>query len=500
MGIVIRKSLATTIFSYLGVAIGYLNLLYFFPKFLSTSQIGLYRLVLDTALLLTPFAQAGITQGIIKFYPASKDPNEKKDLELFSFLFLFFSLCIFSTILILLKEDLLSLLFSQNKDQIEEFYNLLLFLIIILSLFAFFEGFSRANTSIVLVNFLKDVFIRILTTVSIFLFFKKILSFEGLVYSLLVIYGIATLILSFQTTSKYKLSLRFNLKTLSFYRIREMVKYNFFMVISAGSNLVVGKIDSLMISALLGLAENGIYQIMFFVAVVVEIPKRAVSQVAISLYSKAFAKNNLQEIKILYFKTALNQLIVGLLLYIGIVINLHNLFFFIPNGEAYEVGKWVVVIIGASRVLDMAAGSNGELIVMSKFYHFNVIAITSLAFLTVLTNYFFIPSFGINGAAIASFISLALFNLVKMVFIYKKFKLQPFNSQSLKVLAIGTLTFTVGILLPAFGNHFLDLLIRSSLVAFFYGLLIYGTKASEDINNFLNNTFKSYFRSNKNHE
>ena len=492
MGIVIRKSLATTTFSYLGVIIGYLNLLYFFPKFLTPSQIGLYRLVLDTALLLAPFAQSGIMQGIIKFYPAKKEQHEKKDLEMFSLLFLVTSLLIFSTILILLKDHILAFLFSENQEHMGEFYNLLLFLIIILSLFAFFEGFSRANTSIVLVNFLKDVFIRILTAISIFLYFKEILSFEGLVYSLLGIYGIATLILCFQTIFKHNLTLLSNLNTLPFFHIKEIIKYNFFMVISAGSNLVVGKIDSLMISALLGFAENGIYQIMFFVAVVVEMPKRAVSQVAISLYSKAFAKNDLREIKTLYHKTALNQFIIGLLIYIGIIINLPNLFFYIPNGETYEAGKWVVIIIGASRVLDMATGSNGELIVMSNYYRFNVIAIASLAILTVLTNYFLIPAFGINGAAIASFISLLIFNFVKLLFIYKRFKIIPFNQQFVKVLAFGTFAFIVGRLLPVLPNHFFDLILRSAVVSVLYLALIILFKASSDINNFLTETFKRF--------
>ena len=490
MGIVIRKSLATTFFSYLGVIIGYLNFLYFFPKFLTTSQIGLYRLVLDSALLIAPFAQSGIMQGIIKFYPAQHQQKEKKDFELFSLLFLNLSVLIFSGAFILLKEEILQLLFSNNEQTVGAVYDLLVFLVVILSLFAFFEGFSKAYTDILLVNFLKDVYIRILTTASIFLFFAEILDFKGLLYSLLVIYGSATLILSTQTIRKFKITARASLSSFTFARAREIVKYNFFMVITAGSNLVVGKIDSLMVSALLGLAENGIYQIMFFVAVVVEIPKRVVSQIVVSLYSKAFAKGNLEEVKSLYFKSALNQLIVGLLLYIGIVVNLHNLFFFIPDGERFEVGKWVVVIIGASRVIDMAAGSNGELIIMSRHYQFNVVAIASLALLTILSNYLFIPIFGINGAALASLISLLIFNVVKMGYIWKKFGTHPFNIQTMKVLLIGLIAFAAGAWFPRLENHFLDLLIRSSVVFFIYGIFIYYSQASLEVNTFLDTLLK----------
>lgn len=492
MGLVIRKSLITTIFSYLGVVIGFINILYFFPKYLSVSQIGFYRLILESAILLSPFAQAGIMQGIVRFYPQYKQ-KEKKEFELFAIIFLVCSVLFFSLIFIVFKQDILSLLFSDNSRQVEEYFDLLIFLIIILSVIALYEGFARAKTSIVLVNFLKDVYIRLLTAISIFLFFTELISYKGLLYSLLLIYGSAAIILVIQTSYQHQITATLFFRELKWIRVKEIIKYNFFMVISIGSNLIVGKIDVLMISAFLGLAENGVYTTLLYVAVVVEIPKRAVSQIVVSLYSKAFAASKMDEVKVLYTKTAINQLIIGLLLYLGIIVNLDNLFFFIPNGEVYEIGKWVIVIMGASRVMDMAAGSNGELIVMSKHYQFNVAAIASLAILTIVTNLLLIPAFGINGAAIASFISLAIFNLVKLGFIYKKFKFHPFNRKTVIVLIIGILTFTVGYLLPRFDYPILDFLIRSSLVTFVYSILIYMTKASEDINNFLNRNLKKYF-------
>jgi O-antigen/teichoic acid export membrane protein len=84
MGIVIRKSLITSLFSYLGVLIGYLNILYFFPKFLTPSQIGLYRLILDSAILLAPFAQSGVMQGVIKFFPVYQQKENQRDFSTFS--------------------------------------------------------------------------------------------------------------------------------------------------------------------------------------------------------------------------------------------------------------------------------------------------------------------------------------------------------------------------------------------------------------------------------
>lgn len=493
MGIIIRKSLITTIFSYLGVVIGYLNILYLFPKFLNPDQIGLYRLVLDSAILLAPFAQSGIMQGILRFYPVYDKQEKTNDFSIFSLLFSLGSISIFSLVLLLLRENILQFLFSGNIEQVREFYTLLIYLIIVISFIAIFEGFERANLRIVLTNFLKDVYIRFLTALSVFLYFQDWLNYYDLLYSLLVIYGSAALILLFSILSKHHFRKGFSF-SMSLQEMGEIIRYNFFMVISAGSNLVVGKIDSLMISAYLGLTENGIYTTLFYVAVIIEIPKRAIAQLAISLYAKSFAANRLQEVRSLYAKTSLNQLIIGLLLYIGICVNLHNLFAFIPNGEEFEVGKWVIVIIGASRIIDMAAGANGELIVMSKHYKFNVYLIATLAVLTVVTNILLIPAFGINGAALASLISLLLFNLIKLLFIYRRFGMQPFSLDSLKVLAIAAISFLAGYSFPLLDNHFADLFIRSALVTLVYGGLTLFTAVSADINGFVVRTWNRFLK------
>lgn len=488
MGIVIRKSLITSILSYLGIIIGYLNILYFFPKFLSRDQIGLYRLILNSAILLTPFAQAGIMQGIIRFYPVFNKQDKAKDFTFFVFLFSITSIALVSGLLLFFQDAILDFLFSENIDQIREFYPLLIYLVILMSFIAVFEGFERAKLRIILINFLKDVYIRLLTAITIFLYFQQILDFNGLLYSLLFIYGSAALILGINLFRKHQISLHIPLK-ISFRELTEVLRYNFFMVISVGSSLVVGTIDSLMVSAYLGLTENGIYTTLFFVAVVIEIPKRAISQLAYSLYAKSFAANKLQEIRILYGKTALNQLIIGLLLYIGIVANLHNLFAFIPNGEDYIAGKWVIIIIGASKVIDMAAGANGELIVMSKHYKFNVYLIALLAGLTIISNILLIPILGLSGAALATLLSLVCFNGAKLLFIYKKFGMQPFSWQTMISLVIGILSLLVGLYLPVIDHNLADLFIRSVIVAVLYSGLILFTGVSPDINQFVGETW-----------
>jgi len=71
---IFRQSSIASLLAYLGVAINYLIFLWLLPEFLETEQIGLYRLVKSTALLLVPFAHLGFGQSsIIRFFPHFKD-------------------------------------------------------------------------------------------------------------------------------------------------------------------------------------------------------------------------------------------------------------------------------------------------------------------------------------------------------------------------------------------------------------------------------------------
>ena len=78
MGIVIRQTIYSTFFSYIGVAIGYVNVLWWFPYVLTPQQIGLYRVMHDLAILCLPFAQFSFNESIIKFLPNfTNQPQEK---------------------------------------------------------------------------------------------------------------------------------------------------------------------------------------------------------------------------------------------------------------------------------------------------------------------------------------------------------------------------------------------------------------------------------------
>ena len=165
-----------------------------------------------------------------------------------------------------------------------------------------------------------------------------------------------------------------------------------------------------------------------------------------------------------------------------------------PNGNVYATGKYVVLFIAMAKLFDMATSINEEIIAYSEYYHYALSVMLLLVGLTVLTNLWLIPIYGIVGSAMATAITIFLYNVAKFFIIYAKFKIQPFSVATLKVILVSILVFLANQCLPSLQNLFSDLIIRSVLVSILYIGMIYVVKASEDINTLIHQIVKSVLK------
>jgi O-antigen/teichoic acid export membrane protein len=482
MGVIIRQSISTTIISYIGIAIGYVNLLYLYPLFLSPDQVGLMRTVQDAAILLAQFAQFGLAQSIIRFFP--RFIGNVTQSKHFINLILLGGLIAFAFFLVVffLFENSIQSYFQVNAGEFIHYTALVLWLTFITVITTLLEVYSRSLLKNILPNFLKEIVIRLLLSILVVCYFNGLLDFNQVMVGSVLIYLVCLVVLAASLALQGHLSIAIDTGLLDGDLRKELVRFSLLSFAGTAGLVIIAKVDSLMVAGLLGLKPVAIYTTSFYMATVIEIPKRAMTQVAAPLISRGFEKNDTSEIKNIYHKTALNQFILGALLLIGIAANLDSLFQLMPKGDTYEVGKWVVIIVGAGKLVDMIFGPSSEIIVYSKYYWFNIILIIVLAVVIVTANNLLIPAYGIEGAALGTAITLIIFNLVKFVFIWVKIKLQPFSSSFIKVFAIGAVAWAVSYFIPRFESPYLDIFIRSVLITMVYGALTLWTAVSPDAN------------------
>lgn len=481
MGIIIRQSIKTTAVSYIGFAIGYINTLFLFPLVLSKEQIGLIRLLISISFLFATFASLGAGNIPTKFFPYFRDESKRHN-GILSFIlsigmtgFILF-VCVF-----FLLKDVIFNIYSKNSLLLLDYYYYFIPFTLIVLLTAIFESYLIVQQKPILPALVREIVMRLLMMFGLSAVYFGFFTFNTFADTIIIYYAIGLMILVLYIKREKILFLKPDKQIYKSPYFKEMLVFAGFVIMGNASATLITNIDSLMLSAYIGLGSAGIYTIAFFIAAVIEIPKRSISQVVIPMVAQANKDGDIPKLKELYQKTSLNQLIVGGLIFLGIWCNIDNLFKLIPNGEIYAPGKWVVFYIGLSKLFDMAAGVNQEIVGTSKYYKIDLLFYVFLAAVAVVTNLIFIPKYGITGAAMASAVSIFLFNTIRFFFLLKVYKIQPFSLGTTKVLAIFFLTLIISYLISPLSNFIADLLLRSLIILCIFGGLVLLLKTSEDV-------------------
>lgn len=455
------QSIQTTLFSYVGVVLGYINVLWLYPYALDSTQLGTFRTIQDLGLLLVPFAQLGLGHGITRFFP--KLEQNQGALLTFSLFFSFLGFGLVSILFFGFKEEIFSL-FASNSPEVINFLSIVLFIALFSVWNSILDAFARSYVKVGIPTFFREVFLRLLTSILVALYLLKWISFDQVMQGLVLVYGIAMLGVSIYMVWLGVFKFDFSWSRFPSGFKSSLLKYSLLTFLATAASTLILKIDSVMISSMLSLEANAIYSIAFYMALVIELPRRAISQVAMPLIAEHFAQQRLQEINLLYRQLSNRQLYICLLLFALIWANIDSIYQFVPNREIYQTGKWVVLIIALGKLVDVAFSLNSEILVFSNYYRFNLILTVSMSILLIAANYFLLPILGIEGAAVGSATVMLAYNLVKYGYLKWRLNLDPFSLETLKILGVGIISVASLHLSPAFSNPLFSLVMTSLFV------------------------------------
>src|SRR5690606_4630905 len=270
--------------------------------------------------------------------------------------------------------------------------------------------------------------------------------------------AIPTILIFLKLRRKNEINLRPDLKFLNPPLVKMLTSVSLFSVISGFTTVVIQYIDKIMIDGMINTALTGIYGITAFFGIIVIMPSRIMYRIGGIIVSEKWKLNDLAGIASIYKKSCINQLLIGLLIFIGIWANIHNVFKLLP--EEYEAGKYVIFFISLGGLIEMSTGLNGVILATSKYYKFDTYFFLALIGLTIGANFYFIPAYGITGAAVASALTTFFFNLFRYLFIWKKFNIQPFGLNNFYILCVGTIILFLISYLPTIKWFPVDIIVR----------------------------------------
>jgi O-antigen/teichoic acid export membrane protein len=100
----------------------------------------------------------------------------------------------------------------------------------------------------------------------------------------------------------------------------------------------------------------------------------------------------------------------------------------------------------------------------------------------VVLNMIFIPIYGIDGAALATLISVIIYNSIKLLFVVKKMNLFPFTKKTIHSFVIITVVFVLFYSWDFPFHAIVNIILKSTLITVVYIYLNYTWKISPEIN------------------
>ena len=363
-----KKNLAILLFA---VLFGAINNIILFPIALNKEEWGMIRFLPTVAIIGSNLALLGTPQILLRFMPAFVQGDRSNNgLLRYTFLLSFVGLSVLVSLLFFFKASIVGV-YAENASKISDYYILIFPILLLTFITELLSALSRAHFLSVFQLFLKEIGHRLIQSILLLFVLMGWIDFELFIvlfsFSLAINVGFLLVFLS-----RNKM-LDFKSKLISVKEKRSILKYGGSSLLTTFGASLTGRIDSLMIPALVsggmlgangGLEAVAIYAFGAYLVTIIEMPARAIENISNSIIAKAWVNNNLKELKDIYQKTAINQMIVGGLLFVLIWAGIDELFKLIGG---FEEAKWVIFYLGVGKFINISFGANGAIIVSSKF-------------------------------------------------------------------------------------------------------------------------------------
>jgi O-antigen/teichoic acid export membrane protein len=480
MGIITRQAIKSTIYSYLGALLGFLTVWFMNRLWLTPEQNGLLNVIISISLVTSSLSNLGFGGVTTRLFPQFRDSNTRHGGFLFyPLMFTALGSLLFLIVFSLVK-DYYIVRNTADASLLNEHIHFLLPLTFFLGIFNILDIYARSiylSTAGILV---KEIALRVVILLAAVAYHFGYISFDTFVllyFSSFCAIALAMAFILYQKGewhwSRPKVKLSPELK-------REMRDVALFSVITGLSGMLISSIDKILVNDMLGLGPAGIFSVATYFGSMIQIPARSVIRISSTIISESWKNNDMKNISQVYHKSALNQFIIGLYLLLGLWVTLDSLIALMPAD--YAEARYVILFMGLGYLIDLATGANGVIIATSKHYRFDTYFMILLVLFTVFTNLTLIPIYGITGAGIASCLTFALFNATRLIFIYIKFRIQPFSKAFLYIAIFGLFSAGVAHYIPQMENRYIDILLRGGTFSLFFGVLVIWSGVSPDIN------------------
>ena len=442
MGIVQKDAFRTTVISYIGIVLGYINKGLLFIIILTEEQIGLVSLLITVGTLFAQLSGFGTAFTTLKFLPFFKD-SERHHYGFFAFIF---RMIVWGTIItavgFILFRPFIENLYIDKSAEFVDYYWWVFPIGVGYVFYLLFEAYLRSFFQNILSVFTYEILLRLGVTLSLILFWFHKISFDSFIKINSLIYLLPPLILMIYLLRQNEFVISVKNINISKRFQRLMTQFSAYNYINSLGVILVISLDVMMIAQMIGLDATGVYATVVFVASALLVPSRSLVRISAPLVSEYWKRRNMTDMESLYQKTGAVSLFLGLSGFIIIWLNIDLLFSFLK--PEFQPGIWVFFTLMMGRFFELFFGLTGIIFATSKKYKYDIYFTLLLVALVFGLNLIFIPKWGIVGASVSTAIALVVYNVGRFYFIYKAYGLNPFEKNQFIVIGLAVLTLLAG--------------------------------------------------------
>ena len=418
-----KKSLYVLLIRILGVSVLF-GFTLFLTNFFPAEDVGKYDFVRSALNIVGGIALLGTNQSIIYYSGMLEAKNNLASIKPLYYKML--KLIILSSLLILLtfnfafSEEFISMVFKKSDAYnliLKTFFALIFFTVTMLNI-----DTIRALQKTVISELFRNIFRYVPVLLGAILIY--ILEKTQLIVD---VYLIGFLILCFMSTA-YAFCLlrkkRFNKPPSFFFTYKEIFLASYPMAISAIAYFIMQGIDVLILTIYSSFESVAYYSVAVKLSTLTALSLLSVNIVVAPKIAEIYEKRKTDELQLLIKKSTRLIFVISIFLLSFIFLfSEHILSLFGPN---YIVASAPLVILLSAQLYNSLSGPSAIYLNMTgKQRVLNLILIVGLL-TNIFLNLYLIPNYGMNGAAIATLVSLVLWNSMAAIYIYFKDSIKVF--------------------------------------------------------------------------
>lgn len=492
MGKIIKQSIQGSIWSYLGLIVGYVNVGIIMPNFFLAEQIGLVQIFIALTTIFSNFSSLGFGSVINRMFPEFRNKGKNHNGFLFILVITGLTGFLLSVITFFVLKPSIVEANAGKSPLLVEYIGLIVPLLFFRLFFRLLDNYNRVLYDAVTGSFWNEFIHKLINLILIIFFSIGLIDFREFFYGYLFSLSLPVFPLVFVLIKRNEFNLIPQFSFLKRAIVKEMFIVSVFGIISGLSGVLTSNVDKLLINKYLSLEQVGIFSVCALFATIIMVPSRSMVKISTGIIAQAWKENRPDKIQDIYKKASLTQTIIGSLIFAGIIVNLDSIFTILP--EKYEMGRWVLIIYSLGVLIRVSNTTGGNIIGTSKYYRVLSLIVASQIIYTIAFHVSFIPVWGITGAAIAVLTTYTVRSVIVVGFLKLKMGFFCYTFKHLIVLAVGFIAILLSLLLPDTEFLILNILKDSAAVSIIFIGVIIGFNISEDVTNLYKKGLKFIFK------